>query len=54
LKKRYGVGYNLTIVKNTQEETFNLYNLNNIDDYLKEKLGEEIKMLQDVGQEVSF
>lgn len=48
LKKRYGVGYNLTLVKNDKEEN------KSIEPYLKENLGDSIVKLSEVSSEITF
>jgi hypothetical protein len=40
LKKRYGVGYNFTF-----EKVKNEFDITQIDTYLKDKLGKEVKLL---------
>lgn len=48
LKNRFGVGYNLKMVK--KEKTKNM----KIENYLKEKLGPEIKLLAEISSEITF
>ena len=47
LKNRFGVGYNLTMVKNHKEDN------NLVAPYLKEKIG-EVKFLSEVASEITF
>jgi ATP-binding cassette, subfamily A (ABC1), member 3 len=48
LKNRFGVGYNLTIVKKTKEES------PRIEQYLKENLGSKIQVVSEVSSELTF
>jgi hypothetical protein len=48
LKKRYGVGYNLTMVKKSKE------NNTKIEKYLQSNLGTEVKFLSEVSSEITF
>ena len=48
LKNRFGVGYNLTIVKNSKEEN------PRIESYLKEHLGNSIQTVSEVSSELKF
>lgn len=48
LKNRFGVGYNLTMVKNHKE------NNEFVAPYLKERLGDKVKMLSEVASEITF
>jgi len=49
LKKRYGVGYNFTFEKVKSE-----FEIDKIDAYLREELSRDVKLLQDVGEEVTY
>ena len=48
LKKRYGVGYNLTVEKSSQQKNAGL------EPYLQTHLGEEVRMLSEIAREVTF
>lgn len=48
LKQRYGVGYNLTLVKNEKDENKQL------EPYLKSHLGADVSMLSEVSSEMTF
>lgn len=50
LKSRYGVGYNLTIAKKSKKESAERA----ISEYLKSKLGPEVKCLQEVSSEIIY
>jgi ATP-binding cassette, subfamily A (ABC1), member 3 len=52
LKRRYGVGYKFTFEKVRDEQA--PFNINNIENYLKERLSPVIKLLSDIGAEVTF
>lgn len=47
LKNRFGVGYNLTMVKETKEDN------KKVEPYLREKIG-EVKFLSEVSSEITF
>jgi ATP-binding cassette, subfamily A (ABC1), member 3 len=48
LKNRYGVGYNLTMVKKSKE------NNTKIEKYLKSNLGDDVKFMSEVSSEIAF
>mmetsp|Transcript_63287 Transcript_63287/g.87400 ORF Transcript_63287/g.87400 Transcript_63287/m.87400 type:complete len:237 (+) Transcript_63287:2134-2844(+) len=48
LKKRYGVGYNLTLVKNSKVEN------KEVEPYLKDNLGNSVVKLSEVSSEITF
>ena len=48
LKKRYGVGYNLTMVKKAKENNVK------IEKYLQANLGPEVKFMSEVSSEITF
>lgn len=48
LKNRFGVGYNLTIVKSSKEEN------PRINDYLSTNLGPQIQVVSEVSSEITF
>jgi ATP-binding cassette subfamily A (ABC1) protein 3 len=48
LKNRYGVGYNLTMVKKSKETN------TKIENYLKTNLGESVKFMSEVSSEIAF
>lgn len=48
LKKRYGVGYNLTLEKIKQDDNSVL------EPYLKDKLGSEVRKLSEIAREITF
>ena len=48
LKKRYGVGYNLTLEKTSQ------YSNDSIEPYLKQNLGDDVHMLSEIAREITF
>ena len=48
LKNRFGVGYNLTMVKQSKDST------SRISAYLHKNLGPEVKMLSEVSNEVAY
>jgi len=51
LKKRYGVGYNLTMVLNEADKSLT----DDIDYYLKEHLGnQDVRKLSEIGRELTF
>ena len=68
MKKRYGVGYNFTFEKlkpKPQEQLQDnedqnepvmpkVFDLNKLDEYLKNELSESIKMLSHVGDEITY
>lgn len=45
LKKRFGIGYNLTLVKDTDAS---------LTDYLKTNLGDEVKTISEIGNEATY
>mmetsp|Transcript_40629 Transcript_40629/g.29241 ORF Transcript_40629/g.29241 Transcript_40629/m.29241 type:complete len:188 (-) Transcript_40629:2959-3522(-) len=48
LKNRFGVGYNLTMVKNNKE------NNERVGPYLVERLGEKVQLMSEVASEITF
>jgi ATP-binding cassette subfamily A (ABC1) protein 3 len=48
LKNRFGVGYNLKMVKTSKEKNTNL------EKYLRKSLGEEVKLISEVSSEVTY
>ena len=48
LKKRYGVGYNLTLEKTEQDSNSVL------EPYLKERLGSDVRKLSEIAREITF
>ena len=48
LKNRYGVGYNLTLEKKDKSAN------KEIEPYLKEQLGDEVRALSEIGKEITF
>lgn len=49
LKKRFGVGYNLTLVKNNKKRKSD-----EVHDYLKQELGSDVMKLSEISTEVTF
>lgn len=52
LKRRYGVGYKFTFEKVRDEQA--PFNIDKIENYLKESLSPDVKLLSDIGAEVTF
>ena len=48
LKNRFGVGYNLTMVKKSKEENMK------VGPYILEKLGKDVKKLSEVSSEITY